>query len=249
MIARFDLYDFGANLIPGLVFLWCVQMLAGLFGWTLPLDFTGGLAETSILIALGYITGLLLQGLSQGVVERHILKPLWGGFPSERWLLPDDNHFSADYKARLLALIRDRFGVATEPELPTDCPRNRARQLRLKKNRELFYLVYRAVGETSQRPLTFNAHYGLFRVLLTMFGVLALVSLAGFVWALCCQPTNRLAFSAWTIVFMGATLIAYFRCKKRGEDFAQSVFDLFMASVAGKSATPEESRGVKEGGK
>ncbi|WCJ60627.1 hypothetical protein NXS98_05720 [Fontisphaera persica] len=234
MVARFDLYDFLANLIPGLVFLWCVQMLAGLFGWTLPLDFTGGLAETSILIAIGYVTGLLLQGLSQGLVERRILKSRWRGFPSERWLLPDDDHFSADYKQRLLEQIHERFKVATDPGLPPDCPPDCERELRLKKNRELFYLVYHAVGETSPRPLTFNAHYGLFRVLLTMFSLLALLSLAGLGWSWCCRPAHHLSFALWAVVFVAATWIAYFRCKKRGEDFAQSVYDLFMAGATDK---------------
>ncbi|MDW8383128.1 MAG: hypothetical protein RMN51_13595, partial [Verrucomicrobiota bacterium] len=177
-------------------------MLAGLFGWTLPLDFTGGLAETSILIALGYITGLLLQGLSQGVVERRLLKPLWGGFPSERWLLPDDDHFSNEYKNRLFALIRERFGITTDPDLPHNCPPDRARELRLKKNRELFYLVYHAVGETSQRPLIFNALYGLFRVLLTMFAILALVSLAGLAWAMAKSLSHLPAFGLWSALFI-----------------------------------------------
>ncbi len=240
MIARFDLYNFVANLIPGLVFLWCVQMLAGLFGWTLPLDFTGGLAETSILIAIGYVTGLLLQGLSQGLVEKRILKPLWRGFPSERWLLPDDDHFSAAYKARLLEQIRDRFKVATDAALPPDCPPDRAREMRLKKNRELFYLVYHAVGETNPRPLTFNAHYGLFRVLLTMFSLLALISLVGLGWSWCCRPLERLSFVLWTVVFLAAAWIAYFRCKKRCEDFAQSVYDLFMADATSK-LSPDKS--------
>ncbi|MCX7887741.1 MAG: hypothetical protein N3B01_10895 [Verrucomicrobiae bacterium] len=135
-----------------------------------------------------------------------------------------------------------------QANLPPDCPPDRARQLRLKKNRELFYLVYNAVGETSPRPLTFNAHYGLFRVLVTMFGLLALVSLAGFGWALCYQPAHRLAFGLWVLVFVAATPIAYFRCKKRGEDFAQSVYDLFMAGSTGKSATPEKIKIVEEGG-
>ncbi|MCS7159459.1 MAG: hypothetical protein RMJ19_03215, partial [Gemmatales bacterium] len=228
MIARFDLYDFVANLIPGLVFLWCGQMLAGLFGWTLPLDFTGGLAETSILVAIGYISGLLLQGLSQGVVEQRILKPLWGGFPSERWLLPDDDHFSNEYKNRLFALIRERFGVTTDPDLPHNCPPAYARQLRLKKNRELFYLVYHAVGGTSQRPLIFNAQYGLFRGLLTMFALLALVSFSGLAWALVRSPSHLLPFGLWSTVFTLAAAIAYSRCKKRSEDFAQSVYDLLL---------------------
>jgi hypothetical protein len=232
MIPRFDLYDFIANLIPGLVFVWCVQVLAGLAGWHLPLDFAGGLAETSILVALGYITGLLLQGLSQVLVEKHILTHLWKGFPSERWLLPDDEHFSATYKSRLLSLIAKRFKVTTEPDLPRDCPAERARKLRLKKNRELFYLCYHHVGNDNPRPLTFNAHYGLFRVLLTMFALLAVLSLSGLVWALMGNRGQATAFGVWTLLFLFSTLISYARCKKRGEDFAQSVFDLFMASSA-----------------
>jgi hypothetical protein len=237
MIARFDLYDFIANLIPGLVFLWCVQVLAGLFGWTLPLDFTGGLTGTSILIALGYITGLLLQGLSVGLVERRILKPLWGGFPSERWLLPDDDHFSPLYKERLQELIRERFNVATEPVIPPDFSSERERSLRMKKNQELFRLMYSHVGERSPRPLTFNAQYGLLRVLLTMSGLLAILAIGGLGWSFCCRPDRLAAFAVWTIVLLAATLIAYFRAKKRGEDFAQSVFDLFMANAGGKSPT------------
>lgn len=234
MIARFDLYDFVANLIPGLVFLWCVQVLAALVGWSLPVDFVGGLAETSILIALGYITGLLLQGLSQGVVEQLILKPLWGGFPSERWLLPDDDHFSRDYKKRLLSLIAERFGIATNPDLPPDCPAQRARELRMKKNRELFYLVYHHVGETSPRPLTFNAHYGLFRCLFGMFSLLAVLSLAGLAWASLFHRGGLMAFGLWALLFLCASLIAYARCKKSSEDFAQSVYDLFMAGATTK---------------
>jgi hypothetical protein len=193
MIARFDFYDFIANLIPGLVFLWCVQLLAGLVGWRLPLNFTSGLAETSILIALSYITGLLLQGLSQGVVEERILKPLWGGFPSARWLLPGDPHFTVAYKMRLLSLITERFQVATGPQIPADCRQKRARELRLKKNRELFYLCYHHVGNISPRPLTFNAHYGLFRCLLGLFGLLWLLSLGGFAWALAVHPDRAMA--------------------------------------------------------
>jgi hypothetical protein len=237
MTARFDLYDFIANLIPGLVFLWCVQVLAGLLGWELPLDFSGELAETSILIALGYTTGLLLQGLSQGLVERRILKPLWGGFPSERWLLPEDDHFSDDYKTRLLALIGERFKVATEKEIPPDCAPEEAHRLRMKKNQELFRLIYSHVGERSPRPQIFNAHYGLFRVLLTMSGLLAILAIGGLAWSASRRPDRMVAFTLWAALFVGATFIAFFRVKKRAEDFAQSVFDLFMTNRIDKATT------------
>jgi hypothetical protein len=232
MTSRFDLYDFIADLIPGLVFLWCVQALVGLMGWHLPLDFAGGLAETSILVALGYITGLLLQGVSQELVEKRILIPLWKGFPSERWLLPDDKHFSDDYKKRLLSLIAEQFKVTTEPDIPPSCPDDRARELRLKKNRELFYLCYHDVGPDNPRLLKFNAQYGLFRGLLTMFALLAVLSLVGLIRALIVRSGQVVAFGGWTLLFWVVGWIAYVRCKKRSEDFAQSVFDLFMAGAA-----------------
>jgi hypothetical protein len=234
MIPRFDLYDFIANLIPGLVFLWCVQVLVRLMGWHLPLDFSGGLAETSILVALSYIVGLLLQGVSQGLVEKHLLIRVWKGFPSERWLLPDDEHFSTDYKKRLLSLIAMRFKVTTEPDLPPNCPPNREQALRLKKNRELFSLCYHDVGNSNPRPLILNAHYGLFRCLLTMFALLALLSLIGLVFALLTRKSQVMALGVWTCLFLISTVITYARCKKRAEDFAQSVFDLFMVNATSK---------------
>src|SRR6266540_3427963 len=108
MIAKFNLYDFIANLIPGLVFLWCVGLLAALASWRLPLDFAGGLAETSILVALGYVVGLMLQAVSERVVQRKILLPAWGGFPSARWLLPEDTHFSTSVTTTWITSARDR---------------------------------------------------------------------------------------------------------------------------------------------
>ena len=236
MIAKFDLYDFIANLIPGLTFLWCVQILAGLVGWRLPLGLAGGLAETLVLIAIGYVSGLLLQGFSQYVIQSLLLR-LWDGFPSERWLLPDDTHFSTGYKHRLLELIKERFQIPTEPEIPRNCQANCKLQLRLKKNRELFYLCYNYVSETSHRPVIFNTHYGLFRSLLGMFSLLSLASLSGLVRALIVQPSQVVPFGVWTFLFVIAAWIAYARCKKRSEDFAQSVYDLFITTTTSMSNT------------
>jgi len=240
MISRFDLYDFVANLMLGLVFLWCLQVLAGQMGWSLPLEFDGGLAETSILVALGYITGLLLQGLSQGFVEKHILKPLWKGFPSERWLLPEDKHFSHEYKERLLYLIANRFKVAVKPNLSPDLAPDYARELRLKKNRELFYLCYHDVGQDHPRLLTLNAQYGLFRGLLTMFSMLTLFSLVGLLWSLLARQDHVVGFGIWSVLSAVLAVIAYARCKKRGEDFAQSVFYLFMVRASNSPSTDEQ---------
>lgn len=85
--------------------------------------------------------------------------------------------------------------------------------------------------------LTFSAHYGLFGVLLTMSALLAALALVGSVGVLYCQPDELKAFALWTGPFSGATLITHLRCRKRSEDFARSVFDLFLAGPGGRAAT------------
>jgi len=65
-----------------------------------------------------------------------------------------------------------------------------------------------------------------------MFALLAVLSRAGLVWTLLVRRNQAAAFGVWTGLFALSAVIAYACCKKRGEDFAQSVFDLFVAGAA-----------------
>lgn len=237
MTAKFNLYDFIASLIPGLVFLWTVEQLAKLGGWSSPFPSSGQLPETSMLVALGYVTGLMLQAVSERVTEKQVLFRIWGGFPSARWLLPDDPKFSASYKTRVLELIAERFKVKTEPDIPEHSHPAKKRELRLKKNQELFYLCYNAVDNLSPRPQIFNAQYGLFRCLLTMFALLACASLFLAVWKWSKLPDKRGLLVFLPPFFAGLAWLSYQRCTKRGEDFAKSIYDLFIASPAKSSSS------------
>jgi|SRR5579859_6257452 len=234
MVAKFNLYDFIANLIPGLVFLWCIGLLAALMNAHLPLDFSGGLAETSILIALGYVAGLMLQAVSERFIQRKFLLPKWGGFPSARWLLPEDTHFSKSYKDQLSTLIAERFKVSTAIEAPSGSTEAEARTARLKKAQELFFLCYHYVDNLSPRPQIFNAQYGLFRCLIGVFAMLCVLSILGMASALICERHTAYLFLLLAALFGGCGCLSYGRCKKRSEDFAQSVYDLFIAGVAAK---------------
>src|SRR5579859_375674 len=235
MIARFNLYDFLADLIPGLVFLWCINLMMTLLGWSLPFNFAGGLANASVMIALGYVIGLMLQAVSEQYIENTLLLRVWDGFPSARWLLPEDTRFSKTYKNRLLALMAERFRVSTEPEIPAAASPEQARALRLKKNQELFYLCYRFVDSFNPRPQVFNALYGLFRSLLGLFGILCAFSAVGIVVTLICG----LDYPAGVFLLLASisgicSWLSYARCKNRSEDFARSVYDLFIISAVGK---------------
>lgn len=237
MISKFNLYDFIANVIPGLVFLWCIQLLLALVGAHLPFDFAGGLAETSMLIALGYVAGLMLQAVSEQYVQREILLPKWGGFPSARWLLPEDTHFSKSYKDQIIALITERFKVSTAIEAPAGANEDDARKARLKKAQELFYLCYRYVDANNQLPQIFNAQYGLFRCLFGLFGLLCILSLIGMFYSLCSERHTAHFFIVLAVLFAICCKLSYERCKKRSEDFAQSVYDLFVSSASSKGSS------------
>jgi hypothetical protein len=214
MIARFSFYDLIAGVIPGILFLWGISLLSG---W-IKIPFAGGLAETSVLVALAYVTGLILQGISQGLTGKILLK-IWGGFPSARWLLPDDNKFSKEYKSKIKKAVEDKYSIKVGGEL--------SKEEQLKRNQEIFYLCYNAVDKEklSERPQIFNAHYGLFRCLLTTFTLLFLSDLGVLLFS---EPQKKsVIFGVLIFTTIGA-VVSYFRTKKRGEDFAKSIYDLFL---------------------
>ncbi len=218
MIARFSLYDLVAALIPGILFLWGISM----FSDSINIPFTGGLAESSVLVALGYVTGLILQGISQGLTEKVLLK-IWGGFPSARWLLPDDTKFSKEYKSKIKKTIEDKYSIKANDE--------QSKEEQLKRNQEIFYLCYNAVDKEklSDRPQIFNAHYGLFRCLLTTFTLLFFFDLGVLLFG---EPQNKsVIFGVLVFAIIGA-VVSYFRTKKRGEDFAKSIYDLFLVQFS-----------------
>jgi hypothetical protein len=225
LLSRFGLYDFFANIIPGIFFLWSLGSLLDFRYLKEALPLAGGLAETSVLVVVGYLTGLLLQGVSQLLTERILLWG-WGGFPSDRWLLPEDDRLSAEYKTDLAAAIKRRFDLTLESVASGD-----PKEKRLRRTHEVFYRCYRSVEKASDLPQTFNVQYGLFRGLLTTFALLAFISLT--VVARQLWLSRTFAWSPHLFFAIAATLgavITYYRAKKRGEDFARAVLDVFIVN-------------------
>jgi hypothetical protein len=232
MTQKLGTYDVIAGLIPGLALLWGLAWLCDYFGAPRVIPISSSLGDTSLLLALAYVTGLLLQGISQGITEKLVLA-LSGGFPSSRWLFEDDGHFSVEYKTRLKEAIASTFDTRAEPVVPKELRKNQAREVKSRRYQELFYLCYNLVDQKklSDRPLIFNAQYGLFRAMLT----LALLVCAVFTAALALRwpqiaQKGDLPLWFWILAFFGASaIVAFSRMRKRGEDFAKSIYDLFYS--------------------
>ncbi len=225
MIGKFNLYDFIAVVIPGMLSLWAISFFSEQVGLKINIPFSGGITETSVLIGLSYVTGLLLQGLSQGITEKALLW-LWDGFPSAKWLLPEDTRLSTEYKQRIFQSVQQKYGLSINEQVEK-LSSNQKKKVILQRNQEIFYLCYNAVEKLSDRPHIFNAQYGLFRCLLTSFSVLFIICLLILFFG---NPNNK-ALVLYLISFLSiGAIVSYFRTKKRGEDFAKSVFDLFLTN-------------------
>jgi hypothetical protein len=226
MLNKFGIYDFVATVIPGVVTLWVLTLLLTHFGASRWLNIQGNFLESTVFLSLSYITGLVLQGISQGITEKLLIKK-WNGFPSARWLMPNNDRFSGQYKANILMLVEKKFGIRIEDNLPDG--------QRMKRNQEIFYICYNAVDKLKQsdRPEIFNAQYGLFRCLLTMFTAVIILSTMMFVLTKDVSDISMIGLLVFSVV---GAIVSYFRVKKRGEDFAKTIYDLFLVSYSDKES-------------
>ena len=135
MLGRFSLYDFISVVMPGIFFLWAVATVTGAPFLRGMIRLSGGVTETSVLIVVGYVTGLILHGISGRVTQRFLLR-VWGGFPSARWLLSTDQTFSRTYKAEFASAVKEKFCVDLTQGASAEAERET-----LKRNQEVFFRV------------------------------------------------------------------------------------------------------------
>ncbi|MGA2480368.1 MAG: hypothetical protein ABSG63_16585 [Spirochaetia bacterium] len=240
MLQKFGLYEFLANLIPGLAFISALSWLAEFFGHKPVLPITGTVGEASALVAWAYIVGLLLQGIAEGLVEKFVLAAT-GGYPSWQWMIEGGKGFTPEHRTKLKDAIRDYFGETVEPTIPSDATQQQVLDAQRHKYQELFYLCLNLVEQKklSDRPLSFNTHYGLFRGLLTF--TLMLLPVFGwaliFHWSEIAQRNVVGFFQLILLLLLVAATVSYFRMIKRGEDFAKSIYDLFYSFYRQEAST------------
>lgn len=225
MVNRFSLYDFIAVVMPGMFLLWSVKFLVDSPVIQNSIPSSGGLAETSILVVLGYIVGLLIQGISFEITEKLLLR-LWGGWPGQRWLNQDDKKFTSCYKEDLYHAILIKFGIKYGESSPT----NKTQEELSKLNLEVFFRCYRSIEKLSDTCQVFNAQYGLFRSLLTIFFIVGAISIWKLISFHCLSHELNIEALMFFVLSIIGIPITYLRVTKRGEDFARLVFDLFLVN-------------------
>lgn len=251
METKFSFYDFISNIIPGAVVLWSFSFLLRSLPISIPIQISGGVAETTIFLILAYFVGNLVQTLSKRYENR--LRTAWDGFPSVRFLREEDSFYSEDFKTALRKAITTFFKLPDSPASFEDASAEGIKKAKDKHNQELFNLCYTFVenNKASDKPYILNSLYGFFRGLITassicilIFGVLTLWRFVEIIWY---------GGNVWSLI-VAVVLLAFFvfarklskeRTKQRSENFADSVYRSFF--VCYQSRTDVEGKRCSEG--
>jgi hypothetical protein len=223
-----SVYDVLGYMIPGVVVLWTGRVLAReILGLDLVADIpTSALGVTVLLLAAPPV-GFLFQALGRRV-ESDLINPRVTDangkkrrmFPSARYRMENDTHFSTEFKKCFEESAAATFGLS-------------------ENTREAFDLAYHylLVNDQAALPERFNALYGMAR------GLTMALTLAGIVYGLeFLQEIDATEKArAWEALFVAAVLfagavLAFMQARSFGRRFADSVFRGFLASVTtGKS--------------
>lgn len=216
-----NLYDFLGYIIPGILTAWAAQVLiVDVLRLPVGLTFGGSATETAFFVVASFIVGHLVQGVAE-LLEPVLLNPRvktgdgWRRmFPSERFRLEDDLHFSKDFKEAF------EQKAATLFRLPVGA-------------REAFDLAYAYIithGYGAHTEL-FNAIYGMSRGLLLATLLGAGVYIIQVVDAVTIHDNAEVAKEAavFAILLCVGSVLAFSRARRFSRRFADSVYRAFLA--------------------
>lgn len=217
-----NLYDLLGYLVPGLLTAWVGQVLiVHVLRLPLGLRFGDDETETAFFIVAAFVIGHLVQTIAERL-EPVALNPLvetkdgWRRlFPSQRFRLENDRHFSNDFKAGFEQKASRVFGIPVG-------------------SREAFDLAYTYVTTRGYGGHTqvFNAIYGMSRglVVATLLG--AGVYLIQAVDATTIHEDADVAAEGAVLAALLAlgSALAFVRARRFSRRFADSVYRAFMAA-------------------
>ncbi len=216
---KLGIYDFLGFIIPGLLGILAAQVLyKDIFHTPFPLQLDDGFINSVIFIAISYFVGIIMHEISQFVQEK-LLKRLWGGFPSERFLLEDDKTCSKIEKQSYHALAKEALQIEEG-----------------KYDREKSQLVFDRfrtalqLAGKDEMPQLFNTYYGMYRnfstgslVCFLTYLIYTIVYLFNLI-VYKVRIADDYSFIVTGIVFLIFTLILFRRTRRFGETYVKYVF-------------------------
>lgn len=199
MIERLNFYDIYGYLLPGLAFLGLMWLPFGLVARHWP---PGELSSALVGLAVGYITGHILQGLVAKALPSTIEdRSGEARYPSDILLDDGDETFSPEVKGRLADRILAQFGIDVSNAGNPD-PKSRE-----KRRKDAFFLCRRALIKQGLASYAeqFEGMYALMRGLTAACGLAFFYHLG---WALAGFLPTFLRHGVLYILVAGLLLLA-----------------------------------------
>lgn len=210
--AKLSIYDVFGYIIPGFLGLYAIDLLAtSLFGSPIKLESPNQVILTTIYLSGALFLGVVLHEFSQ-ILEERIYKPIWGGFPSQRFLNADNKKYSGQMKENLKNAAKELFAVEVNDNNP-----DYAQQIF-----NLFYSRLQALGKDSNAQV-FNAQYGMIRNFIAgtvLILISLIVSAIAYITKHAAFPKTETALFLLGVIIL---LILSRRLKRFGERFADYI--------------------------
>lgn len=222
MKAVFDklgLYDLLGFIIPGFLGILSIQVLyIDIFKLPFPIKVDDGFINSVVFIATSYYFGVIMHEISEFVQEK-LIKRIWGGLPSEKYLLKSDKTCSEKEKESYYDLAQEVFQIKKG-----DYDKEKSHLVFNK------FLATLQSAEKDERAQLFNTYYGMYR---NFFTGSLMCFIAYFAYFISCLfnkfilkevITDDFSFIVTGIVFLIFSLILLRKTRRCGETYVKYVF-------------------------
>lgn len=219
LLSKLGIYDILGYLIPGFLGIYSAKVLyQDIFNFKFPLNLSDGFVGSVIFLVISYFVGIILHEISQ-IVQERFMKPIWGGFPSERFLLIEDPLCSKKEKESYYQMAATVFNIDMSS---VDKAKS---QLVFDRCRTALQIAGK-----DERSQLFNTYYGMFRNFTTGTLVCSIVHIifSGIylfnLLIYSVKITNDISFFLTGVLFIVSTIILLRRTKRFGETYVKYVF-------------------------
>lgn len=216
---KLGLYDFLGFIIPGFLGILAADVFyKDILHLPFPLNLNDGFINSIIFIAISYFIGIIMHEVSQ-VIQEKLLKKIWGGLPSERFLLESENICSKIEKESYYALAKEAYQI----DIST-CDKEKSQLIF-----DRFRTALQLAGK-DERSQLFNTYYGMYRNFSTgsllcflvyiLYTIIYLFNLIFYN----TKITNDYSFIVTGIAFFIFTLLLFRRTRRFGDTYVKYVF-------------------------
>lgn len=149
---KLTIYDIIGILVPGFLGLYAFYLISiTFFSDLINIGMTNDIITGAIYLFLLLFSGVILHECGE-ILQKYIFMKLWNGFPSQRFLIDEDETYPKEIKDKLKAATKECFSLEFQ----------KFGKMESQKIFDLYYTKLQSLGK-DDRAQILNAQYGMIR--------------------------------------------------------------------------------------